>query len=213
MPTSNRRIATYIPKEIDDWFKSFKKDREISGDSQALIIILNEYSGVSQQVVYSSDSLLAKQVEELSSLLSELKSELATKVGEERISELRSELLSELKVSSSTSNSKSNSPNQIDSGGEVVAIQQKVKKHGGGSKLTKPKDISDGIDILTTAQLAQRFGIEKSNTITTAKFAAKKKKDLSYFTNWSKERDPDGCSWEFRSDSTLFYKVAHQSNH
>jgi hypothetical protein len=218
MPTSNRRVATYIPKEIDDRFKSFKKDREISGDSQALIIILGEYFGVSQQVTYSSDSPLAKQIEELSSLVSELKSELSTKIGEERIDELKSELLSELKTSSSNSKPKSNSPKQLDIGGEISGTQQKVKKPRGRKKSTeykdvasKPKDVANGIDILTTTQLAQRLGIERINTVSTAKSAAKKKNNPGDFTKWSKERDPEGYSWEFRSGSTLFYKVAHQS--
>lgn len=212
MSTDKHRIAAYLPKEVDEKFQAFKKERDV-GDSQALILILSEFLGVSHQVAYSSDSPLVKQVEVLSSLLSELRNELSTKVGEDRISELKSELLSELKSSGSNSMSKSDSPKQLDNEGKIAGTQQKVKKPKDRKKLTEPKDVADGINILTTAQLAQRLGIEKSNTITTAKFAANKKKDLSYFTNWSKERDPEGCSWEFKSDSTLFYKVAHQSNH
>jgi hypothetical protein len=113
MPTDNRRIATYIPKEIDDRFQAFRQEKGVS-ESKALILLMSEYFGVSQQVAYSSDSPLAKQIEELSSLVSELKSELSTKIGEERISELKSELLSELKASSSNSKLKSNSPKQLD---------------------------------------------------------------------------------------------------
>jgi hypothetical protein len=231
MPTDKHRIAAYLPKEVDEKFQVFKKEREV-GDSQALILILSEFLGVSQQVTYSIDSPLVKQFEELSSLLSELKIELSTKVGEnqiselksellcelstkigeDRISELKGELLSELKAGSSSGKSKSNSPKQVGGGGEILGTQQKVKKPKDGKKSTEPNDEADGINILTTAQLAQRLGIEKSNTITTAKFTANKKKDLSYFTNWSKERDSEGYSWEFKSDSKLFYKVAHQSN-
>lgn len=217
MPTENRRIATYLPKEIDEKFRAFKEerglinsDKEAAGDSKALILIMSEYFGVSQQVSYYSDSPLVKQLEELSSLVSELKSELHTKVGEDRISELKSELLSELKISSSNGKPKSSPPKQLDIGGEIAGTQQKVKKPRDRKKSTEPKDVANGIDILTTSQLAQRLKIERSNTVSTAKANAKKSNNPSYFTNWSKDRDPEGCSWEYKSGSSLFYKVAHQ---
>jgi hypothetical protein len=55
MPTKNRRVATYLPQEINDRLSAFKADRGIEGDSQALITILAEFLGVAQQVAYSVD--------------------------------------------------------------------------------------------------------------------------------------------------------------
>jgi hypothetical protein len=197
MPTDNRRIAAYLPKEIDDRFQAFKQEKGVS-ESKALILIMSEYFGVSQQVTYSSDSPLAKQVEELSSLVSDLKSELSSKVGEERISKLKSELLNELK-SDLISKSISEPPKQLDMGVEVVTSQ-------GKPETSKSKEMANGIDILSTTQLAKRLGC-KNGDITTKKFHTKK--TVEVFVKWSRDRDPEGYGWEFRSDSTLFYKVAH----
>lgn len=43
MPTENRRIATYLPKQVDERLEAFKAERSIKGDSQALIVILSEF--------------------------------------------------------------------------------------------------------------------------------------------------------------------------
>jgi hypothetical protein len=206
MPTSNRRIATYIPKEIDEKFQIFKQERDV-GDSQALILLMSEYFGVSQQVTYSDNSPLVKQVEELSNLLSELKSELATKVGEERISELKSELLSGLKLSSSDSELLSEPVKQLDIGAKVTPTQQKALKPRVKNKPTKLREVADGMSILNTNQLAQRLG-KKAGDITSKKYKTKNKVDA--FIKWSREEDPEGLGWEFKGDSPLFYKVAHQ---
>lgn len=80
MPTQNRRIATYLPQHIDNAFKAFKSQRDIKGDSEALIAILSEYLQVSQEVAYPSSSNLLQRIE----------------VIEERLGSLKSELLSEL---------------------------------------------------------------------------------------------------------------------
>lgn len=106
MPTNNRRVATYIPKEIDSKFQAFKEEKQV-GDSQALILILSSYFEVSQKTAYLSESPLFKQVQileskfdSMSSLLSELKNELSGKAGIDRLSELKSSLLYELKTDS-----------------------------------------------------------------------------------------------------------------
>ena len=82
MPTQNRRIATYLPPHVDEPFKAFKSQRNIKGDSEALIAILSEYLQVSQEVAYPSSSNLLQRIE----------------VIEERLGSLKSELLSELKI-------------------------------------------------------------------------------------------------------------------
>lgn len=55
MSTQNRRVATYLPKEIDDRLKTFILERGLKGDSSALIVILSEYFGVSYQVAQKVD--------------------------------------------------------------------------------------------------------------------------------------------------------------
>jgi hypothetical protein len=56
MPTENRRVAAYLPKELDDRFKSFIAERGLKGESPALIAILSEFLGVSQEVAHQSSS-------------------------------------------------------------------------------------------------------------------------------------------------------------
>ena len=73
MPTDNRRVATYLPKEIDSAFKAFKNERGI-GDSAALILILSERLGVTHsvnQVDYSRFATVG-QLEELAAKVSQL---------------------------------------------------------------------------------------------------------------------------------------------
>lgn len=55
MPTQNRRVATYLPKELDDRLKAFIAEHDLKGDSPALIAILSEYFGVSQQIAQKVD--------------------------------------------------------------------------------------------------------------------------------------------------------------
>jgi predicted RNA-binding Zn-ribbon protein involved in translation (DUF1610 family) len=76
MPTQNRRVATYLPPHIDEPFKSFKSQRDIKGDSEALIVILSEYFQVSQEVAYPSSSNLLQRIEAIEERLGSLKSEL-----------------------------------------------------------------------------------------------------------------------------------------
>jgi InsA N-terminal domain len=76
MPTQNRRVATYLPPHIDEPFKAFKSQRDIKGDSEALIAILSEYLQVSQEVAYSSSSNLLQRIEAIEEKLGSLKSEL-----------------------------------------------------------------------------------------------------------------------------------------
>lgn len=203
MPTNNRRIATYIPVEIDDKFQAFKQEKGVS-ESKALILILSEYLGVSQQVVYLSDSPLVKQVESLETkvetlndLLCELRSELSAKVTESRLSELKSELLNELK-SSLKSEFKIDSPEQLSI---EIQVDPKVTKEP-----VKSRERGDGENILTTVQLAARLKNTKTGDITSKKSKTKDSPDT--FVKWSKDRDPDGHGWEYRSESVLFHKVA-----
>lgn len=88
MPTENRRVATYLPKDISDRLEAFKTERDIKGDSQALIVILSEFLGVSQQVAHpvaQDSSKIIERIQAIESGLESLKGNL--------LSELQSELL------------------------------------------------------------------------------------------------------------------------
>lgn len=45
MPTTDRRIATYLPPELDERFKRLIRDRDINSESKAIKIILEEFLG------------------------------------------------------------------------------------------------------------------------------------------------------------------------
>ena len=96
MPTENRRVATYLPKELDDRLKAFIVERNLKGDSPALIVILSEYFGV--------DTLVAQKVDYSSFVRTEQFQELAAKV---------SELATVVEKSNSPSTLLSNLPNKI----------------------------------------------------------------------------------------------------
>ncbi len=76
MATSNRRVAAYLPTEIDEAFKAFKikngfstEADQTSNDSKALIEIVKQFLNVEYQVAHSvslPDNLVTQaQVEEL----------------------------------------------------------------------------------------------------------------------------------------------------
>jgi hypothetical protein len=184
MSTKKRRIATYIPTEIEDKFQAFKQERKV-GDSQALILILTEFLGVSQKVAHLSDSF----EEVKSELLSELKSELLKEAEKlkaefsEKISELRSELLDkplpEVKL-------------------EVVG------ESGEQQELSIPVvEVTDSSDYLEKGlkgiELAKRLGCNSSNLARNGKKFAKEK-----FANWSRSKDPEGIAWERRDDKRYY---------
>jgi hypothetical protein len=83
MPTAKHRIAAYLPSEIDEKFQAFKQERGV-GDSQALVLILTEFLGVSYEVRQNSSL-------DIEVLKSELRSDLLSEL-DSRFSELKSEL-------------------------------------------------------------------------------------------------------------------------
>jgi hypothetical protein len=70
----------------------------------------------------------------------------------------------------------------------------------------KPKDVvsPNGKDILTAAQLAERF---KCASSLPSKQKGRYKDESEKFVSWSKGKDPDGFSWNFKEGSTLYYRV------
>lgn len=92
MPTENRRIATYLPKEVDERFQAFKLEHGIKGDSHALLTVLSEFLGITESFV----PLTSNQYQELSQQFTDLQTEL-TSLEIKIFSRLKSELLTEFK--------------------------------------------------------------------------------------------------------------------
>jgi len=182
MPTAKHRIAAYLPSEIDEKFQAFKQERGV-GDSQALILILNEFLEVSHQVIHGS-SLSFEALK--SELLSELSSELNIK-----FSELKGELLSSLLKT------------------EVVGEASVVENSDLLSELLVSRELAERLTTsqkegFTNAQLSERFGCDSALT---RKQKSKYRNEPEKFTAWSKSRDPEGRGWQFDEASKLFIPV------
>ena len=74
MTTKNTRVAAYLPPDVEDAFKAFKAERGL-GESKALIAILAEYFGVSQEVAHPTALDLVKRIERIEDRLDEIESE------------------------------------------------------------------------------------------------------------------------------------------
>jgi hypothetical protein len=177
MPTSNTRIAAYLPPEVDEKFQVFKQERGL-GDSQALILILTEFLEVSQKVSHGNlldietlkGELLSELLSELSIKFSELKDELLSKPL--RSVEITQEALDAVKVSHES----------------LDAVQLD----------------SQFINRLTIAQLSIRFGCDSALV---RKQKSKYKNELDKFIVWSKSRDPDGYGWQFSETDKVFDRI------
>jgi len=82
MPTENRRVATYLPKHIDDRLESFKVERGLKGDSPALITILEEFFGVNHQVAHVGSTPSGQRIDALERKVNDLVSVLTQRLQE-----------------------------------------------------------------------------------------------------------------------------------
>ena len=186
MSTKKRRIATYIPVEIEDKFQAFKEEREV-GDSQALILILTEFLGVSQQVAFSGDSLVKLKGE----LLFELKDELLKESEKlennlnKKIDELKSELLD--KPSSDV---------------ELEIVDKPFDQQELSIPVVEVVNLSDSEKGLTGKELAKRLNYDNSMLGKKARDSTKEE-----FADWSKEKDPEGIAWD-RRDDKKYYRLS-----
>jgi hypothetical protein len=183
MSTDKHRIAAYLPPEVDEKFQAFKQKRGV-GDSQALILILTEFLGVSHTSSLDVDALkgelLSELLNELDFRFSEFKSELLSKPL--RSVEMTQESLKEVKISRDS------------------LIDVKVSHEG----LKSVKLDGGFIEQLTVAQLSERFGCESSLV---RKQKSKYKDEPEKFVAWSKSRDPDDRGWKFDETAKLFVPV------
>jgi hypothetical protein len=206
MPTENRRVATYLPKELDECLLAFKQDRGLNGDSPALIAILSEFFGVSQKVAHQVEPLVNKQEFEdrllqlRSELLGELSSELKvirdnveakflsleSRVGS--VQQVKDELLSELK-------SKLPKEDEVPGQLQLIPDQSQVSSELLSESSNELENPSVDLKPLSGALLSERFGIHA--------YSVNNKKNLyksnpEKFIEWTKRKDPDGIAWEPR---------------
>jgi hypothetical protein len=212
MPTKNRRVAAYLPKEIDNCLQAFISERSLNGDSPALIAILSEFFGVNQQVAHHSEPLVSKTEFEdtlrqlRSELLGELSSELKavearmtaleSKIGS--VQQVKDELLSELKRELPKEDQV---PGQL----QLIPDQPQVSGRLLGEPDSKlPSEPEGGLVPLSGQALSIRLGLHKQVAINNKN---KWKHEPDKFTQWSKSKDPDGVGWEYREDSKLYHPI------
>ena len=180
MPTENRRIATYLPKEVDEKFKAFKLERGIKGDSQALLIIMSEFLGVAELVAPSMNI----QYEEFSQQLSELQTKFAS-LESELFSKLKSELLAELpKV-------------------PLLVVPESVSEL---PQLDAPSIASESEELacLTGKELSIRLGFVKSDTANRWRPGKDKEKSPEKILIDTRKKDPDGIGWSYLPEADKF---------
>lgn len=179
MPTENRRIATYLPKEIDEKFKAFKSERGIKGDSHALLTVLSEFLGLTDSV----DPSMPAQYEEFSQQLSDLRTKV-TFLESELFSRLRSELLVEV--------SKIAVPLVSDSVSESVQISDRL-----------PEFRIEDLRRLTGKELSLRLGLsaDTANRWRPGKDREKFPEKLLIDT---RKKDPDGIGWSYLPEVDQF---------
>lgn len=181
MATKNRRVAAYLPPEVDEAFIAFKIQRGLASaenpnqnDSQALIQLLSEFLAVSPQSGYSvshAEGLVT--IEQMESLKADL---------EVRISELFGELSGEL--SRVKTKVDAIGPTMVD----VNSQKPLVIEAPGQMSLV---DISPNLSSPYTLQkLADRL------QCSTGTLHSHKKKGNEDLMAWSKQRDPDGIAWQ-----------------
>jgi hypothetical protein len=190
MPTDNRRIATYFPKDVDDRFTAFKLDRGIKGDSQALLIIVSEFLGVNQEVAYSSSPDLLNRFEGLERLVFQIQQELE---------QIRS--LSKLpEDKESTQQVISDVPGQLNFL-EPILIESPIS-------IDLPSELTGNpLFCLTGPEMAKRLGL------TPKKLTDRRRaRSPEAFGQWLKEVDPDGVAWQYDSEKKVYLVTSETSS-
>ncbi len=220
MPTENRRVAAYLPKSIDDRLEAFKAERGLKGDSPALIVILSEFLGVSQEVAYqgSSSTQLDERIELLKSeLLDELKSRLLgfQAAIEQRLQKLeeKADLLSPanaqfelLSEPEEDSLAEQEVPGQL----KLIPIDEIGDSHFqvdellSESKSELQNDVSESVELqpLSEPALAKRLGVTVNRL---RQVKSQDKKVAGSLARWSRAKDNDGIAWEYDSRTRLFH--------
>ena len=187
MPTENRRIATYFPKDIDEKFTAFKLERSIRGDSQALLTIVSEFLGLSQEVAHFSSPDLLSRFEALEEIVLKIQQEL----GQIR---LIPECSYEQKVQESLEKFISVVPGQLN------LLEPGIEPSDPVALLSEL--ISEPLFCLTGSELSKRLGLG-SKVLSDRR----RKRTNAAFIEWSKTIDPDGIGWQYDSERKAYFSI------
>ena len=187
MPTENRRIATYFPKDIDEKFTAFKLERSIRGDSQALLTIVSEFLGLSQEVAHFSSPDLLSRFEALEEIVLKIQQEL----GQIR---LIPECSYEQKVQESLEKFISVVPGQLN------LLEPGIEPSDPVALLSEL--ISEPLFCLTGSELSKRLGL--SSKVLSDR---RRKRTNAVFIEWSKMIDPDGIGWQYDSEKKAYFSI------
>ena len=208
MATQNRRIAAYLPPEIDQKLKAFKIDAGLAtkrnptkNDSQALIAILTQFFGLNHEAPYASAAELRQNLADLEAKLDRLSAALTDKIAhlEDDLTDLKQAKIDIKETEPTLPKSEAGAafstvPGQLDlldsfpahSGGNIEPIE------GGESLLQASVIPSKLLKGLSAAQLANRFPVSRTT------IEVHRRKGKGHFLQWSVEQDPDGIPWEYR---------------
>lgn len=186
MPTENRRIATYFPKDIDDKFTAFKLSRGIRGDSQALLTIVSEFLGVIQEETHFSLPDLIIRIESLEKVI---------------FKQEGSQVLSTSKFSYEPESQESVQQSiPIVAPGQLSILEPVIES-------STSVDLSNQITIdlpsrITGSELSKRLGL-------TSKVLSdrRRKRTDAVFIEWSRELDPDGIGWQYDLEKKVYFSV------
>lgn len=217
MPTENRRVAAYLPKQLDDRFKAFIAERNLKGESQALVVILSEFLGVAHDSESFSSSLLSTRVDAIEKNLAQLKGDLLREL-HVQIASLRAdignELSGELQSEPQVATSEALDPIQLD----LSSVQEVDKPLLAETPADLPDQLDTSIPIaqnapplsdddftkgLTGSALEKRLGVPHSTFYS--------RKQTSSFYEWVKSEDPDKLAWFFEPEKKKFFPVLEPS--
>ena len=191
MATKNRRVAAYLPLEVDKAFIEFKIERGLAteespnrSDSQALIQLMSEFLGVGHSVAYSSESDVLERLSRLEDEVAHLRAQVndvaaaRVDVKGELLSELRSELVNATPGQLSILDEPSH---MVDEPNQPLKLPDKLLKG------------------LSARALERRWPVSRRT------IGAHKETSREEFLQWSAEQDPEGIGWEYRG--TRYYPV------
>ena len=198
MPTENRRVAAYLPKELDEKLEAFKSERGIKGDSQALILILSEFLGVSQPVAYSSSFVTLEKFEDLASQVAILAEKLeafsnsSNLTLEEPLVEVSSELPVEISDELLVEPIVEPSPTAGDRNTDLFISATNVD-------VVVPPSASTVT--IQAVELSKRLKVGQSTLST------KKKSSHEEFAAWTRSKDPNSVAWAYLAETNKFQPI------
>lgn len=223
MPTQNRRVATYLPPELDDRLKAFITERSLKGESQALITILSEFFNVSysvaRQVDYST-FVTQEQFKEMLDKVSELSIAVESKSPGEMLRKLREKLdLLEKRLDDREAD-KPRSEHKVEAVPGQMSILDATKSELIENAVSELPDNKEGefesenasnissellgkLKPMTGNALSTRFRLNKDSVA-----GRKRSQTEDKFLRWTREKDPDGIAWQYNPGDKLYHPLA-----